>query len=187
MDCASSSGLATACSCWMSAAPNSSPSPTVCSRLAVPKKPSTGGMDGLLLPNTKPAISTTTICHFEQGGPSPRHPPTRVALGGEAHRRIDGMTAPFAWAAPSGQAPTPAGGAPPLRRDGLDGEGARQAIIVVAPDAASPPKVGFGSTDWAAGLPYRFRHALQRTGSGTGTPHSNPMSIARRQARSRSW
>ena len=38
MDCENSSGLATACSYWMSAAPNSSPSPTVCSHLGVPKK-----------------------------------------------------------------------------------------------------------------------------------------------------
>jgi hypothetical protein len=113
--------------------------------------------------------------------------PTRVALGGEAHRRIDGMTAPFAWAAPSGQAPTPAGGAPPLRRDGLDGEGARQAIIVVAPDAASPPlKSGSVRPTGPRAYPTASATLYSARVAETGTLHSNPMSIARRQARSRS-
>jgi len=72
------------------------------------------------------------------------------------------MMAPFAWAALSSQAPTPRqGGAPPSRRDGLDGECARQSDNRRANDAASP--------DYAAAYRYRFRHALQRAGSGTGS------------------
>src|SRR5215475_7475626 len=49
------------------------------------------------------------------------------------------MTAPFAWAAPSGQAPTPGRGSAALRHDGLDGECARQAIIVVPRCGLAPP------------------------------------------------
>src|SRR6516162_9033606 len=73
MDCENLSGLATACSYWRSAAPNSSPSPTVCSHLGVPRKPSTSRMDGSLPANAKSAISATTIYpsdHFNLIGPS---------------------------------------------------------------------------------------------------------------------
>jgi hypothetical protein len=81
----------------------------------------------------------------------------------------------FAWAAPGGQAPTPGRGSAALRRDGLDGECARQAIIVVPRcRLAPPPNVWLGSIDYAAAYPYRFRRALQRAGSGTGSTTPTP-------------
>src|SRR5215468_3372688 len=64
------------------------------------------------------------------------------------------MMAAFAWAAPSGQAPTPGRGSAALRRDGLDGECARQAIIVVPRcGLALPSNVWLRSTDCAAAYP----------------------------------
>src|ERR1700745_631751 len=106
------------------------------------------------------------------------------------------MMALFAWAAPGGQAPTPGRGSAALRRDGLDGECAPQAIIVVPRcRLAPPPNVWLGSIDYAAAYPYRFRRALQRAGSGTGsntpTPSASPgssllpssfLQLSRRQA-----
>src|SRR5215813_339482 len=63
------------------------------------------------------------------------------------------MMAPFAWAAPSGQAPTPGRGSAALRRDGLDGECARQAIIVAPRCCPAPLNVWLHSTDYAAAYP----------------------------------
>jgi hypothetical protein len=82
--------------------------------------------------------------------------------------------APFAWAAPSGQAPTPGRGSAALRRDGLDGECARQAIIVVPRCGLAPPLTSGSIRQLRRCIPYRFRHALQRAGSGTGSATPTP-------------
>src|SRR5215467_2424329 len=132
---------------WSRAASNSSPSPTGCSRLVVPKKtihqpewmahfwptPSRRcrRRRSAILIGSLTSGTLASALHLNGRAPPPANP-DGARLGGQAHLRIDGMMAPLLEAALSGQVPTPVGGAPLCGATGLTANARAQAIIVVA-------------------------------------------------------